>query len=1433
MAAALHLDINLNPTLDVAKFNALLAKFKQALGQFGDGINLIDPNEIEEIEAASVAMNDLGEQVDEVDEKGKSGNANFLNLSGMLDVVERASQALGQLSNLSLDYEQSLANVGAITGQTGESLQGLGKDARDLAVEFGTKATDQLESYQGILSKLGPGMAESAEGMKLLARNVNVLSASGAGTAKESMNALTDSMLQFGLVSGDAEKDAETSTLVINALAAGAQVGAAEIPEVTAAILQSGVAAKGANQSFESMNAAIQVLAVGGKKGSEAGVGLRNVLALMQKASGPAELAMSKLGTSSKELGEVLTTQGLDAALAKINEGMGNVGTAAERNKILFEIFGAENAATAGILLDNTAKLKEFEAAIRAGQEGTGSAFEQAAQRMDTAQGTIDRARAYMEEQLLKITDLVGTGVAAVLGSAAEIAPAVSSLASITQLFPAGAGKGLKNFAASILTTLLPALVASETGFFGVELAATTSWAAILAPVTIILGVLALISGAVYVLYENFDEVRHMIDDLWDKIKGFASGVVGALGALFTGDFGGIADAFSDGFNESVSSSLKESMEETLAELDVEAKVKAQGDFDDLLSEYEDVQNQIKTLSSKSELTQADQEQLDQLKAKAKSAAGEIAKIAPETKANITTEVDAAGNLVDVYDINIDKARELSEQNKEIFSEDLADAQERFSEKATELADIYSEQKERLAEVKQELDEANADGDKEEARELKAEYAALNAEITKNKSALVDTFTSGSEAGVLTKDATDDIKEALELTEEQATELLEIQEKQTEEAKATAAAVEEIGESFEDTFQKANEAVDATLAELNTLQLRKRELEQSGEVDTSALESIDAQIAATEELLIQQDKERDSLKDILDANKALIEEPKKKTQKVDSEFAVLQRQFDLQKQIEDQDLARNEIIAERVRIEEGREANSQDELVAERAKLTLLKSQYDTLVKTMELEIDEDGNIINIGVGIKKDEKVELAQTVRDLALEIESQTTVVVGVQSEVSIETKELEKLESDLQRKTLEMRIELGIASTAELLPIVTADLEAVTDERKRIEEELAKELSDAQKIELRRQLVEISDTEISLRKEVVKTTRTVYQERLSDMQSIHEQEQNDLTTHLETMRTTTESTLLVAHESRMQVLSSTHEKELAELEDKREDDLISETKYLERKLELEEEFRAQQTIYEGEQEGAQLAIDQEEEVANLLAAKQKLEDELSLALEFGQDDAAEELRNQLDAIAGVIDEKSSTIGASMDVLKTGVASSLSSLFAGDTDSAKEGMRKTFAQLAGYLKKLITAAALEIVLASQPIKALAAAAGPLAPVVLAGVTATVSAGINALASPIISGILSFSTGGIVDEPTLAVVGDRSLSTGADNTEFILGSDQLQAIISQSYGTFAAPVVNELKLVREALEGMQLQAVVNGEDVYLLVKQQEHLANDRFVGQ
>lgn len=387
----------------------------------------------------------LGAQVkSSVGDIGKIAVGSFIG-TGVADAV---TQGLKAVIDIGSEFQAGVAELSAITGIGGQALDDLGGKARSLALEFGTSASDQLNSFKGILSRLGPDIASVPEALSSITESVNILSKATGDDAAASMDALTTAALQFGTDLSDPTAAAEDITRKMNTLAAGAKVGAAEVPQVAEAIKQAGVAAKGANLSFEETNAAIQVLAAGGKFGSEGGVAIRNVIGLIQKQSKVGEDALKSLGTSTDELGKLLTEQGLNAALEKLSGALETVGSDAERNKIKMTLFGQENAAAAGILLDNTAKLREF----TAGVTDTNTAVEQAAIRQATFQERLAKVGAFFEDLAITVFQGVGDGIAFIADNFEElttvILPPIGAVVSLVKNFDnlVAVGQDVANF---------------------------------------------------------------------------------------------------------------------------------------------------------------------------------------------------------------------------------------------------------------------------------------------------------------------------------------------------------------------------------------------------------------------------------------------------------------------------------------------------------------------------------------------------------------------------------------------------------------------------------------------------------------------------------------------------------------------------------------------------------------------------------------------------------------------------------------------------------------------------------------------------------------------------------------------------------------------------------------------------------------------------
>lgn len=369
--------------------------------------------------------------------KGFLGNAASM-AGGMLmaNGITAAVSGVKEMVSAGAEFQASMADFSALTGVQGKALDDFGLKARELAKEFGGTAKDQIESFKGVLSKFGPDLAKSPEALNSMAKSINTLAVAGGMDATQAMDALTASALQFNVSMADPKKGAAELARMMNVLAAGAKEGAAEIPDVAEAVKAAGVAASGAKLSFEETNAALQVLASGGKNGAEAGNALRNVLGLLQNTSSTGEKAMNKLGTSSAELGQILTTKGVGAAMQKLKEGMDKLSTPTEKNVALMDIFQTENASAAGIMIQNADSIGELTKKIT----GTNTAYDQAATNMATFTKQFEKLKTNLadvgldifkaiEKPLQQMFTTLSTSVMPAIGKLGEaLAPAFTSI---------------------------------------------------------------------------------------------------------------------------------------------------------------------------------------------------------------------------------------------------------------------------------------------------------------------------------------------------------------------------------------------------------------------------------------------------------------------------------------------------------------------------------------------------------------------------------------------------------------------------------------------------------------------------------------------------------------------------------------------------------------------------------------------------------------------------------------------------------------------------------------------------------------------------------------------------------------------------------------------------------------------------------------------
>lgn len=286
-------------------------------------------------------------------------------------------------------------------------------------------------------------------------------------------------------------------------------------------------------------------------------------------------------------------------------------------------------------------------------------------------------------------------------------------------------------------------------------------------------------------IIDKIQMVGMMIDGAKEALSSFVESSISIISKIISLDFAGAAEefatmgtkageAFGNEFQkqmleqkwEKATDSIKQELEKGM-KLNVQIDSKDQ--FSLLIQEYENAQKRITELQTKPKgsLTEDEVKELKKLEEASKKTAAEIVKINPELKTNSTLAVDAAGRLVEQYDLNIKKAKEFAEQTD--LTQNLSNSKEAYSKALGEQAGIIDKQKSKLDELKEKIDQTN---DPKQKDELIAKYNEELSVIDKNKAALIKSFVDGGKAGLVTQEAIDKIAKMLGTTSEEAKKMI-------------------------------------------------------------------------------------------------------------------------------------------------------------------------------------------------------------------------------------------------------------------------------------------------------------------------------------------------------------------------------------------------------------------------------------------------------------------------------------------------------------------------------------------------------------------------------------------------------------------------------------------------------------------------------------
>lgn len=342
--------------------------------------------------------------------------------------VEGFSQTVNDTLAPGAALNASLADLSAISGETGESLKTIERYARDAARTFGGSAAQGVESYKLLLSQLSPELAKTPDALKAMGDNIAILSKTMGGDATAAAEVLTTAMNQYGVSLADPMEASRKMAEMMNIMAAAGKEGSAELPTIKVALEQCGMAAKSAGVSFAETNAAIQVLDKAGKKGAEGGVALRNVMAILSTGR-----------FLPKDVQEELTAAGVNIndltdKSKTLTERLSPLQSVLNDTALFTKLFGRENSNAAMALVQGISEVNRYTEAI----SGTNTAFDQAGIIMESYNEKKARVQARFDDFRISVFNATGDfGI--------WVETVAGSLVPLSQLMPLimGVGKAM------------------------------------------------------------------------------------------------------------------------------------------------------------------------------------------------------------------------------------------------------------------------------------------------------------------------------------------------------------------------------------------------------------------------------------------------------------------------------------------------------------------------------------------------------------------------------------------------------------------------------------------------------------------------------------------------------------------------------------------------------------------------------------------------------------------------------------------------------------------------------------------------------------------------------------------------------------------------------------------------------------------------------
>lgn len=349
---------------------------------------------------AAASVEGVGTAADRTNAKQRKSGAQAILASKGFNVVNKAARtgALGLVGvgaasfKFAADFDQSMANVRAVSGATGTQFN----DLRNLALEQGAATKFSASQAADAMYELASGGTRVDQMASTLKGTLSLAAASGVELADAAE-------IQVAALGGF-NLDGSKATHVADVLAQSVADSALKMTDLQYSMKYIGPIAVTTGQSFETMVGALEIMAQGGIKGEQAGTTLRGGLVRLVKPTKMVNEGLHTLGLKASDLQGPNGLKPLPVILEmmrKRTEGMSK----AQSNAAIAQIFGTE--ALSGFQKLLNAQPGALDKATKGLEHSDGASAKMAKTMNKTLKGGMEQVKGSAETLGIKLFDIV------------------------------------------------------------------------------------------------------------------------------------------------------------------------------------------------------------------------------------------------------------------------------------------------------------------------------------------------------------------------------------------------------------------------------------------------------------------------------------------------------------------------------------------------------------------------------------------------------------------------------------------------------------------------------------------------------------------------------------------------------------------------------------------------------------------------------------------------------------------------------------------------------------------------------------------------------------------------------------------------------------------------------------------------------------------